>query len=232
MFIGLHTLLKNGNITEVNTCVDLIDKYKLMVIDISQYVPGDTDICDEPQDVDSVCEYHVRGAAYDVLKSRLGERWSGMDNGEQDGRYCYYAGQVASPSAVGSYAEQFSQFMRHFQRMTDDLGSRMMSLNSLYYPHYFAKTGLYTMVAAETAQGLPNANLFYAFLRGAAKAFAALLWGNVSVYNCFRFKTCNATSCTGNGTSLSLMKRLMYSQLLMGYLFLALKATSLVRGLS
>jgi hypothetical protein len=54
--------------------------------------------------------------------------------------------------------------------MTDDLGSRMSSLNSIWFPHYFAKTGLYTGLGAETAQGLPNAQLFYAFLRGAAKA--------------------------------------------------------------
>lgn len=91
-----------------------------------------------------------------------------------------------------------------------------MSLNSLHYSYYFAKTGLYAMVGAETAQGLPNANLFYALLRGAAKTFAALLWGNVSFYNRFGFKTCNTTGCIGNGTSLALMKRLMYLQLLMG----------------
>ncbi len=32
--------------------------------------------------------------------------------------------------------------------MTDDLGSKMMALNSLYYTHYFAKTGVYTAIGA------------------------------------------------------------------------------------
>ena len=34
----------------------------------------------------------------------------------------------------------------------------------------FAKTGFYTALGAETAQGLPNAQIFYSFLRGAGQS--------------------------------------------------------------
>lgn len=57
--------------------------------------------------------------------------------------------------------------------MADDLGNKLMALNSLWDTHYFARSGFYTALGAETAQGLPNAQLFYAFLRGAAKQFGA-----------------------------------------------------------
>ena len=37
---------------------------------------------------------------------------------------------------------------RHFERMESDLGFKLMSLNSLWYPHYFAASGYYTMLGA------------------------------------------------------------------------------------
>ena len=107
--------------------------------------------------------------------------------------------------------------------MADDLGNKLMSLNSLWNPHYFAKTGFYTALGAETAQGLPNAQIFYSFLRGAAKQFGNWIWGNASIYNRFGFKQCamrNTTAggqecvCDDQGSSLSLFRRLMYQQLL------------------
>ena len=39
------------------------------------------------------------------------------------------------------------------------------------------------MLGAETAQGLPNDQLFYAFLRGAAKQYGLLIWGDASIGN-------------------------------------------------
>ena len=104
--------------------------------------------------------------------------------------------------------------------MANDLGNKLMSLSSLWGPHYFAKTGYYTALGAEAAQGLPNAQLFYAWLRGAAKQFGKWVWGNVSVYNRFSFKTCSMVKqvceCSADGTSLSLMRRLMYQQIMYG----------------
>jgi hypothetical protein len=201
-----------------------------IVADISNYVPGDDDACDPPPPL-GVCEYKPPRAVIDLLVSTLGERFAGMDNGEQDGRYTAFAGQQlrgrgGNPTVTRPLELQanYLQFSRHFERMTDDLGSRMMSLNSLYYPHYFAKTGLYTMLGAETAQGLPNDQLFYAFLRGAAKQYGSLIWGDASVGNRWWGpegpKLCPANAagtecvCGTNGTSLALMRRLMYQQLM------------------
>ena len=115
---------------------------------------------------------------------------------------------------------RFIGFYRFFDRLANDLGNKLMALNSLWSPHYFAKTGYYTAVGAEAAQGLPNAQLFYAFLRGAAKQFGKWIWGNVSVYNRFSFKSCSIVKqvceCSADGTSLSLMRRLMYQQIMYG----------------
>jgi hypothetical protein len=107
----------------------------------------------------------------------------------------------------------YLRLMRYFDRMADDLGGRLMALNSLYFVHH-VRTGLYTTLGSETAQGLPNAQLFYAFLRSAARQYAARIWGNASIYNRWGFKTCtNTTSCSDSGTSLALLNRLIYTEM-------------------
>lgn len=202
----------------------------LWLADVSNYVPGDRSVCDPPPP-SSVCEYHAPRRTLELLGAQLGDRFTGMDNGEQDGRYIGgYASQLlrgggaaavaATSSAVwgsggaGSVGELvagqgrrsgYLNFRRHFERLEGDLGYRMMSLNSLWFPHYFAVAGYYTMLGAETAQGLPNDQLFYAFLRGAAKQYGALVWGDASIGNRWWGpegpKRCaldpnNATQCT------------------------------------
>ena len=123
---------------------------------------------------------------------------------------------------------RYLRFARFFDRMADDLGNKLMALNSLWDTHYYAKSGFYTMLGAETAQGLPNAQLFYSFLRGAAKQFGTWIWGNASIYNRFGFKSCaNQTVggelmvvCNDAGTSLSLFRRLMYTYLLRAIVYI------------
>eukprot|EP01012_Entosiphon_sulcatum_P067032 TRINITY_DN9652_c0_g1_i4.p1 TRINITY_DN9652_c0_g1~~TRINITY_DN9652_c0_g1_i4.p1 ORF type:complete len:835 (-),score=107.68 TRINITY_DN9652_c0_g1_i4:78-2582(-) len=144
----------------------------------------------------------------------MGEAFTGMDNGEQDGRYTAYSGQMLR-GAAATRVDHLMHFTEHFDRLGDDLGNRLQSLNSLYFPHHFAHTGFYTMLGAETAQALPNSQLFYAFLRGAGKQYGTKWWGNASVWNRWGYKICNATdACTTSGTSLALLKRLMYTQLM------------------
>eukprot|EP01050_Picozoa_sp_SAG11_P003444 SAG11_NODE_194_length_12858_cov_28.436946_2_plen_327_part_00 len=197
-------------------------------------VPGDPSDCDPTEadhpgserHISGVCEYHLPRATQDLLGEVLGERFVGMDNGEQDGRYLSYApgqyrGRGGGPSARASELRQsFLHFGEFFDRMADDLGNKLMALNSLWYTHYFARSGMYTALGAETAQGLPNAQLFYAFLRGAAKQFGLWIWGNASVYNRWSFKTCamqaGVCKCSAAGTSLALFRRLMYQQILYG----------------
>ena len=105
--------------------------------------------------------------------------------------------------------------------MTDQLGNSMSALVSLSFGHYFLKEGVYKLIGAETAQALPNAQLFYVFIRGAGKQYGVPWFGNASVFNRWGYKVYGAEgSDTGTrygptrGTSLSLMKRLMYSQIL------------------
>jgi hypothetical protein len=154
---------------------------------------------------------------FGLLEAKLGERWLGMDNGEQDGRYIGGFASRFYPSSAGR-REQYLNFQRHFQRHTDTLGNKMATLVSLNYGHYFLKEGIYTLIGAETAQGLPNAQVYYVFIRGAGKQYGVPWFGNASVYNRWGWKTYSPVvsreSGPTKGTSLSLMKRLMYTQIL------------------
>jgi hypothetical protein len=143
-----------------------------------------------------------------------------MDNGEQDGRYIGgYASELYPSSA--SRQEQYLNFQRHFERLTRDLGNKLSTLVSLNFGHYFLKEGVYTFIGAETAQALPNGQVFYAFIRGAGKQYGVPWFGNASVFNRWGWKQYGPDihdgSITGgptHGTSLSLLKRLLYSQIL------------------
>ena len=155
-----------------------------------------------------------------MLEAKLGERWLGMDIGEQDGRYIGgYANQMTPASA--SRFEQYLNFQRHFERMGDDLGHKLSALVSLNFGHYFLKEGTFTLIGAETAQGLPNNQVYYAFIRGAGGNTGCL--GSAML----RSGTVGATRPTARraaaggeihgptkGTSLSLLKRLIYSHIL------------------
>jgi len=66
-------------------------------------------------------EFHLKRAVQRQVEQALGPSgFLGMDNGEQDGRYMNYADTMADRGAP--HSQQYLHFMRHFQRMTDDLG--------------------------------------------------------------------------------------------------------------
>lgn len=124
----------------------------LWLTDISNYVPGDPSDCNpsDARGISGVCEYHTPRRVQDLLNETLGERFTGMDNGEQDGRYISYAGgqyrgrgggAAAAPSEL---RQSFLHFGKFFDRMADDLGNKLMALNSLWDTHYFARSGFYT----------------------------------------------------------------------------------------
>lgn len=77
---------------------------KLWLVDISNYVPGDPDECDGTH-ISGVCEYHLPRKARDMLKLYVGEKFVGMDNGEQDGRYISYSYPVGGGSQATRAAE-------------------------------------------------------------------------------------------------------------------------------
>ena len=200
-----HDFLGAENLSE------LIDEFKqrgLYLFDIWGIVPGSGPGTWEqfklPQNISR------------LLIDKLGGHWLGMDNGEQDGRYIGgYASQMYPQSA--DRVHQYFNFQRHFERLSDDLGNRLATLVSLNYGHYFLKEGVYTLIGAETAQGLPNGQVYYSFIRGAGKQYGVPWFGNASVWNRWGYKTYNATGKDygpTKGTSLSLLKRLMYSHIL------------------
>lgn len=195
---------------------DLADEIKrrdLYLFDIWGYVPGSGPGGYWQQFLPPV-------GALATLESKLGERWLGTDIGEQDGRYIGgYADQMTPASA--SRFEQYLNFQRHFERMGDDLGHKHATLVSLNFGHYFLKEGTYTLIGAETAQALPNNQVYYAFIRGAGKQYGVPWFGNASLFNRWGYKTYGSAGGSGgdthsptNGTSLSLMKRLLYSHIL------------------
>jgi hypothetical protein len=211
-----YPVIFGKNLDEV---ADEIKMRNLFLFDIWGYVPGSG-----PGDYWQ--QFEPPEGVFEMLESRLGERWLGMDVGEQDGRYIGgYAPQMIPTSA--SRFQQYLNFQRHFQRMCDDLGNRMCTLVSLNFGHYFLKEGVYTLIGAETAQGLPNGQVYYAFIRGAGKQYGVPWFGNVSVFNRWGYKNYSSVGedhSPTKGTSLSLMKRLMVSHILYNCVFVGFES--------
>jgi hypothetical protein len=201
-----YQMLFRKNLGDV---IDEIQRRNLYLHDIWGFVPGSGPEGDWLQ-------FTPPAEALKMFESKLGPRWLGMDVGEQDGRYVGgYASQMYPSSA--SRLEQYFNFQRHFQRMTEDLGNKTAALLSLNFGHYFLKEGVYTLLGAETAQALPNSQVYYAFIRGAGKQYGVLWFGNASVYNRWGWKAYGdegADHGPTKGTSLSLLKRLLYSHIL------------------
>jgi hypothetical protein len=191
---------------------DLADEIKrrdLYLFDIWGYVPG--------SGPDGYWQqFKPPAEAFATLESKLGERWLGTDIGEQDGRYIGgYASQMTPASA--NRFEQYLNFQRHFERMSDDLGHKHAALVSLNFGHYFLKEGTYTLIGAETAQALPNNQVYYTFIRGAGKQYGVPWFGNASIYNRWGYKSYNSAGDDHGptkGSSLSLLRRLLYSHIL------------------
>ena len=154
------------------------------------------------------------------LEETLGECFLGFDNGEQDGRYIGGYARQQCP-AYGDRFRQYVNFQRHFERMCDDLGNNMSTLVSLCFGHYFLKEGNHQLIGAETAQALPNSQVYYSFIRGAGKQYGVLWFGNASVFNRWGWKDYSHVGEDGHykcgpdkGTSLVLLRRLIYSHIL------------------
>lgn len=148
---------------------------------------------------------------FETLETILGDHWLGMDNGEQDGRYIGRYAPIVTPITQTRF-DQYMNFQRHFERLGNDLGNRLATLVSLNFGHYFLKEGIYTLIGAETAQALPNSQVYYSWIRGAGKQYGVLWFGNASVYNRWGYKA--YPNQIEKGTSLNLLKRLMYSHIL------------------
>ena len=187
----------------------------LPAVDLGGFVPG------------GVQDYNVSDAAnYTAGAAIMGDSLLGFDMGEQDVRYLWGYAQrsttLLAPSQRGAFRAAFADFSTNIEQK---LAGRLMALSSsVYAVHHWLKSGLYTGAGSETSQSNGNAQLLYAFVRGAAKQYGALWYGQVSIFNAFGVKSYDAASPSPNcthqgsasptcGTSLNLMKRLLYTQL-------------------
>jgi hypothetical protein len=208
---SLYPILFAKNLTDL---VEELRRRNLYLFGVCGYVPGMAPGM-------GIEQFKTPIEALKLLDAKLGPRWLSMDVGEQDGRYIgLYAPQMYPTSA--SRVEQYFNFQRHFQRLTDDLGNKVSALLTLTFGHHLLKEGVYTFVGAETAQGLPNDQVYYAFIRGAAKQYGVLSFNIASIYNRWGFKTYGGKGVDQfnyrygptEGTSLSLLKRLLYCGIL------------------
>ena len=149
----------------------------------------------------------------------------GLDMGEQDDRYIYsYSLEGVLAAGSGSHFEQFRRFRDFSDEIERSSGGTMASLvHSPWATHYYHKTGLYSTGGSETSSSGQNAQSVYSFIRGAAKQYGTTVYGQVSVFNggISGYKTYGfgSTPCVPNGhgpscgTSLSLMKRLLFTEM-------------------
>lgn len=190
----------------LNRLVKQIKQRNLYLFDIWGYVPGSGPPGYWQQ-------FKVPRNILTMLKTKLGNHWLGTDIGEQDGRYIWrYASQMTPPNSGRFY--QYLNFERYLAGFGRDIGHRNVVLASQMFAPYMLKYGDITLVGAETAQALPNDQVFYSFIRGAGKEYGVPWFGNVSVYNRWGHKSYGPKANPAAGTSLSLMQRLMYSQIL------------------
>ena len=159
----------------LGSLADEIKRRNLFLFDIWGYVPGSG-----PGGYWQ--EYRAPAGVFPMLEAKLGGRWLGADIGEQDARYIGRFASMMTPTSTSRF-DQYLNFQRHFEYMGDDLGNRISVLTTLNLGHYLLKEGNCTMIGAETAQGLPNPQLYYSFIRGAGKEYGVPWFGNVSVYN-------------------------------------------------
>ncbi len=209
----------------IGDLADEIKKRDLFLFDIWGYVPGSG-----PGDY--WMQYKVPADALATLESKLGDHWLGMDVGEQDGRYIGGYADQAFPISANRF-DQYLNFQRHFERMGDDLGHKLSTLVSLNFGHYFLKEGTYTTIGAETAQGLPNNQVYYAFIRGAGKQYGVPWFGNASVFNRWGYKSYDGEGpdhSATRGTSLNLLKRLMYTHILYNSVFVGFESGWFQKG--
>lgn len=195
--------------------VQAIKSQNLWLFDIWGHVPGSA-----PEGIWA----HITPPAgmAEQLRQTLGDRFLGFDNGEQDGRYIgLYATQQCPLPQTGF--DQFQNFHRHFRRLGDDMGNQLSVLTSLQFIHHFAREGNHLLLGAETAQALPNSQVYYSFIRGAGKQHGLLWFGNASVFNRWGYKSYEGEGEAygmqfgpEHGTSLSLLRRLLYSHILYG----------------
>ena len=157
-------------------------------------------------------------ARLDDLRGILGERFLGFDLGEQDGRLHNTFERVQLP-APRTVAESHRRFHDWCDRVIDDQGGRLSLLSVLWNWHHPIRDGAMVLAGAEcqNKHGVANAQVQYAFLRGAGKQYGVLWFGDASVFSTFGVTAWHLADdgtlvAHPGGTSGSLLRRLFLSQ--------------------
>lgn len=206
--------------------IDELAARQLFLFDIWAYCPSG------PLERFEWSEYRASDEVHRYLLDKLGPRFLGYDNGEQDGRYIGGYAKLVCP-APATRRQGYEAFRQYFVQLGNDLQNYLVALHSLTFPHYFASWDNHRLIGTESAQGLPSVPMWYAFVRGAGKQYGLLWFGNASVWNRWGAKDLSDPDAEDTdapgflsgptaGTSLSLLRRLwyvlvMYGSVLMGY---------------
>ncbi len=157
---------------------------------------------------------------HQLLQAELGDHFLGYDIGETDGWYIGgYVSREDNAAGPKTRLGQYKAFEAYFEEIAHHFYDKMTILCALTTIHYFAREGYAMLLSCESAQSLPNPQMWYGFLRGASKQYGILCGGNVSVWNRWGYKTYESSGGTPPtargaeiGTSLSLLKRLLYCE--------------------
>jgi len=160
----------------------------LFLFDIWGYVPGSG-----PGDYWQ--QYKCRPRRSPTLRIEAGRSLAGDGRGRADGRYIGGYAEQAFPISTDRFA-QYLHFQRHFEHVGNDLGNKLSTLVSLNFGHYSSKKGSTPSLAPRPPRGLPNSQVYYAFIRGAGKQYGVPWFGNASVFNRWGYKNYEGTGRT------------------------------------
>ena len=200
--------------------LSLVKKNGWFLYDLWGFVPGNGENC-------SWGQRDIPPGTSERFAAVLGDHWLGMDNGEQDGRWIQQYSYLARTKE-----EAFDRFHDHFAEFDRLMGHKLCAVESLNFGHYFLRTQNYAFLGCETAQSLPNSQVYYAFIRGAGKQYGVPWSSNISVFNHWGWKRYpdrasvktglgerrgsdwyNDRSGPWCGASLALQKKLMFSHI-------------------
>lgn len=184
-----------------------LSKQKMYLHNIGGYGPG------SPFQ-GSFGEYRVPEWQTELIKKYMGNRFTGFDVGEQDGRFNFTYKQIMEPY-ISDRRRQYLTSQPYFDRIAADLGNWCSSLSVLWYWHYILKEGHTILAGAETQNKITNGQVQYMHLRGAGKQYGLLWFGDVSVFDTWGYKNYSLDEGyehVEQGGSLSLFKRSYYTQ--------------------
>lgn len=186
--------------------LQFMSKNNLFVHNIGGYGPGSAMPVDG-----GFGEYIVPKWQIDQIQRYIGNKFTGFDVGEQDGRFNFTYRHIIEPY-IPDKKQQYLASQPYFDRVASDLGNWCSALSVLWYWHPILKEG-YTMLAgSETQNKITNGQVQYMHLRGAGKQYGILWYGDVSVFDSWGCKIYDDKNGFKNGGSLSLMKRSYYTQ--------------------